>query len=134
MLAAQSFDELVPVRWSRPAALYPRAAGLPALPPRVRDLALYLAGIAATPAKVREWLRLLTAQDGGDVEVAVDPSGVVALRIGDDAWPVAAFAARGLDVRACRVCGCTDELGCCGGCTWAGADLCSQCQEAGDWS
>lgn len=32
-------------------------------------------------------------------------------------------------LRRCRVCGCTDEHGCEGGCTWVADDLCSQCAE-----
>lgn len=28
---------------------------------------------------------------------------------------------------ACRVCGCTDDRACAGGCTWTGPDLCSNC-------
>jgi hypothetical protein len=31
------------------------------------------------------------------------------------------------EVRACRVCGCTDERACAGGCYWVEADLCSAC-------
>lgn len=30
--------------------------------------------------------------------------------------------------RHCRVCGCTDAVGCPEGCEWAGEDLCSECQ------
>lgn len=30
-------------------------------------------------------------------------------------------------VRACRVCGCTEEDACDGGCSWAGSSLCSSC-------
>jgi hypothetical protein len=29
--------------------------------------------------------------------------------------------------RACRVCGCTDDRACPGGCWWAAEDLCSAC-------
>ena len=29
------------------------------------------------------------------------------------------------DVRECRVCGCTDNQACEGGCSWVEADLCS---------
>jgi hypothetical protein len=29
--------------------------------------------------------------------------------------------------RACRVCGCTDDNPCAGGCGWAGEDLCTNC-------
>jgi hypothetical protein len=32
--------------------------------------------------------------------------------------------------RRCRVCGCTDELGCAEGCEWVESDLCSQCDPA----
>lgn len=31
-------------------------------------------------------------------------------------------------VRACRVCGCTDDRACPGGCSWVAADLCSRCE------
>ena len=31
------------------------------------------------------------------------------------------------DVRKCRVCGCTDDRACEGGCYWVEEDLCSQC-------
>lgn len=30
----------------------------------------------------------------------------------------------------CRVCGCTDERACAGGCSWVEADLCSVCADA----
>ncbi len=29
--------------------------------------------------------------------------------------------------RVCRVCGCTDDMGCEGGCSWVEEDLCSNC-------
>lgn len=29
--------------------------------------------------------------------------------------------------RKCRICGCTDEHSCVGGCFWIGLDLCSKC-------
>ena len=32
------------------------------------------------------------------------------------------------DVRACRVCGCTDDAACSPPCWWVGEDLCSACQ------
>ncbi len=31
--------------------------------------------------------------------------------------------------RACRICGCTHETPCAGGCGWAGADLCTACDQ-----
>jgi len=33
-------------------------------------------------------------------------------------------------VRRCRVCGCTDDRACLGGCAWVSADLCSTCAKA----
>lgn len=32
----------------------------------------------------------------------------------------------------CRVCGCSEERACAGGCLWVEADLCSTCEEAID--
>lgn len=33
------------------------------------------------------------------------------------------------EFRYCRVCGCSEHDACEGGCSWAGADLCSECAE-----
>lgn len=33
-----------------------------------------------------------------------------------------------LPLRTCRVCGCTDDDGCCEGCWWAAPGLCSSCE------
>lgn len=33
--------------------------------------------------------------------------------------------------RSCRVCGCTDNRACFGGCHWIGPDLCSACSWGG---
>lgn len=30
-------------------------------------------------------------------------------------------------MRACRICGCTDDRACLGGCSWLEEDLCSTC-------
>lgn len=38
-------------------------------------------------------------------------------------------ARSGLLDRVCRVCGCTQEMGCEGGCSWVEFDLCSRCDE-----
>lgn len=35
------------------------------------------------------------------------------------------------DMPRCRVCGCTDDFACEGGCIWAEADLCSRCAREG---
>ena len=32
-----------------------------------------------------------------------------------------------LGIQACRVCGCTNEMACEGGCSWVEDDLCSEC-------
>lgn len=44
----------------------------------------------------------------------------------------ARHAATTTQVRRCRECGCTDEYGCDGGCSWVEADLCSACRAGGD--
>ena len=31
------------------------------------------------------------------------------------------------DIASCRICGCTDEVACEGGCSWVEDDLCSEC-------
>lgn len=36
--------------------------------------------------------------------------------------------AHALDVRVCRVCGCTQLMGCHPACWWVGVDLCSTCE------
>lgn len=42
------------------------------------------------------------------------------LAAGVGPWP-------GPEPASCRVCGCTDERACAGGCSWVEADLCSAC-------
>lgn len=32
-------------------------------------------------------------------------------------------------IRKCRICGCTEDHACEGGCYWVGPDLCSACEE-----
>ena len=39
---------------------------------------------------------------------------------------------RELALRKCRVCGCTDDRACEGGCYWVGPDLCSRCADRGE--
>jgi hypothetical protein len=34
-----------------------------------------------------------------------------------------------LGIRACRMCGCTDQCGCPEGCSWVAADVCSSCDD-----
>jgi hypothetical protein len=52
----------------------------------------------------------------GDLEIAEDGPRCYAHRRTDRAG-----------VRTCRVCGCTDDHACEGGCWWVDADLCSAC-------
>jgi hypothetical protein len=53
-------------------------------------------------------------------------SGVVKLGVGHIYY----CATCGPDLRYCRVCGCTDEVACIGGCFWSGPELCSTCDAA----
>lgn len=45
----------------------------------------------------------------------------------DHAPAVLAVSLRALPERFCRVCGCTDDAACEGGCYWVEPDLCSAC-------
>lgn len=47
----------------------------------------------------------------------------------DDDDEVLAGPASSLEPR-CRLCGCTNQRGCAGGCVWAAPDLCSRCARA----
>ena len=63
---------------------------------------------------VTDWMMELVGEAGLDLEA------LQARRAGEVAAPV----------RACRVCGCTDDQACVGSgrpCSWAGPDLCTQC-------
>jgi hypothetical protein len=58
----------------------------------------------------------------GPAAVDGDPELITAL------GQIAGIAARALgEPRTCRVCGCTDERACPGGCSWVEEDLCSAC-------
>ena len=57
----------------------------------------------------------------------IDGDGTEASVLADH---VRALATRRGVVTACRVCGCTDDRACDGGCSWAEADLCSRCAPA----
>ena len=61
--------------------------------------------------------RRLNAEAEGWQLVSVTDIGPL---LGPDGEPVA-------QVRTCRLCGCTDEYGCDGGCAWVDDDLCSEC-------
>lgn len=67
----------------------------------------------------------------GDVSETIAPNA-----IGHRIHPTGAFlsaqggsycASCAPNVRFCKVCGCTDEAGCRGGCSWESQDLCSVC-------
>jgi hypothetical protein len=75
--------------------------------------------------------RMLFARhrDGGDQQVILEADNlypVVDITIAEisEGVPVALFSA---GPRTCRVCGCTDDNACAGGCTWADWDLCTSC-------
>jgi hypothetical protein len=110
-----------------------RVAG-PPLPRKVAELAAYLdgarsrggEGVLATPAKVKAWIELLTGDRAGR-EVTIFERGVIALRIDPTSWPVVLFRPSGWETRICRLCGCTPDLVCVGGCMSVGASLCSRC-------
>lgn len=74
-----------------------------------------------------------------DVRVPTDDAGVItgALNIRIlGAWFKITPALLAMAGGVCRVCGCTDETACFGGCSWVAPDLCSACgdgpTEAGD--
>jgi hypothetical protein len=70
----------------------------------------------------------LAAKAYGRAAVAGDLALITAL------GRIAGIAAVALDpeTRTCRVCGCTDERACPGGCSWVEEDLCSACATPGD--
>lgn len=118
-------DLLVPAQWRRRLPL----GAL--VPPQVRALARYLDGQVATPRKVASVLQELMGPHA-DREVRLVTrrpcDGLVVLRIEDLAWPMLAWESlTKTEVRVCRVCGCTQDLGCRGGCYWIRPDLCSSC-------
>lgn len=50
---------------------------------------------------------------------------------GSPAWShLSLEAERVIHLARCRVCGCTDDRACPGGCSWVEPDLCSACVEA----
>jgi len=57
---------------------------------------------------------------GCELIVAIDKARAV---YGQAPWP----AVNGRKTRTCRVCGCTDDHACPGGCYWVELDLCSAC-------
>lgn len=68
-------------------------------------------------------LELLANHAGKTLQISVQP-GEVRRAIETHA---ALLAAASPGVRRCRVCGCTDDRACPGGCWWAGPDLCTAC-------
>jgi len=60
----------------------------------------------------------------------VDARKLVENEIRELGWPEGELVEEPLfDTRTCRVCGCTDEDACEGGCEWVEDDLCSRCAE-----
>lgn len=131
MTVSTMFDPLALVEFGDAAAVRPAT---PPLSPSVAALAAYLnggadGGVLGTPAKAAAWIERLAA-GLGDVEVTIAERGVIALRVGDDAWPVLLFRASAVAAQVCRVCGCTAELRCHGGCRFSTPNLCSKCVAA----
>jgi hypothetical protein len=67
-----------------------------------------------------------------DAGLAGDAAGLLASRLLQlpDRMPpevLRGIVAAGRELRACRVCGCTDAAACPGGCRWVEDDLCSVC-------
>lgn len=78
----------------------------------------------ARPAS-RGWSTwLLAFQHPEDVRFTADE--VALLRHNEELRDRPPAAAAGA-VRHCRICKCTDERACYGGCSWVAADLCSAC-------
>ena len=124
-----TFDLFAPARFRALPQTVPWSDAL--LGTRIDAFVGYLEDQIATPAKVRAWIRHLLAEEGVEGEVRVSESGLVALRVGDEAWALLGFTfVTNPDVRVCGVCGCTDDLGCWGGasCRWATEDLCTHCE------
>jgi hypothetical protein len=65
---------------------------------------------------------LVYASDPRSVHIALSPADALEL-----ACQLVEGARVLLCVRRCRVCRCTDEDGCDGGCSWVEPDLCSAC-------
>lgn len=66
--------------------------------------------------------------DAAEYEGARMMAGFVHNALGEDtiaSLPLPDLAPIG--IRACRVCGCTDDCACPGGCSWVAPDLCSSC-------
>lgn len=49
------------------------------------------------------------------------------VKVADAAGTLDDLFARPTPVRTCRLCGCSDDRACEGGCSWVSADLCSRC-------
>jgi transcriptional regulator with XRE-family HTH domain len=72
----------------------------------------------------------ISLRDAGDM-LGLSPSEVSAIEMGrDQAEPEVLEAMAACYGPFCRVCGCTDEAACEGGCYWIEPDLCSACAVA----
>ena len=80
------------------------------------------------------------ADDGNDDDVALAQVAAEYINLRGDALPYTLVRGDGVvwfedktmekdAVRHCRVCNCTDDQACPGGCSWVGPDLCSACEE-----
>jgi hypothetical protein len=66
------------------------------------------------------------------VESPAELDALIATAVTADAFALEVLRQEIYDgqVRSCRVCGCTDDHACEGGCSWVEPDLCSACAEA----
>lgn len=87
-------------------------------------------------AVLAAWCGLAARQVAGRSAIAFDAGAYHGYRMltqaaGEALGPVPEPAPRPdlsvFAIRACRRCGCTEAIGCPGGCAWAAPDLCSAC-------
>lgn len=97
----------------------------------------FAAMLSESPIKLADCLRVLIALQEGTRAVLLEVEQILADAYGhaEAQYQPAALAALAriraaigpVKVTACRVCGCTDDRACDGGCSWVEPDLCSAC-------
>lgn len=96
------------------------------VPEAVLEVAADLDGMVGSPAMGRYWIWLMAPEPIDQSEVRIEPT-MILLRIGSRTWRVISYRPAPPVRRMCRRCGCTQDVGCPGGCSWIEDDLCSQC-------
>ncbi len=106
----------------RPQALLTHAAYLAAFE-KLEQLSDFLHGRPSTP-----WEEIVTEAQADFLDTLVEYLEHGSRRyIGESLRPWLVRLAEAIDVDHCRVCGCTDDHACEGGCSWVEEDLCSAC-------